>query len=81
MKKDIIYAINFSATQELDRLMDWHTNEVDRSISGDATLVYGQSLLTRIKTLEQQKTALETRVSNLETELQFVLTRLQNGNL
>ena len=81
LNKPYLYTLNFSATQELDRILDWHTKEVDRSVSGDANSVYGQSLLTRIKNLEQEKSALETRVATLESQLQSVLSRLQAGGL
>jgi hypothetical protein len=70
LNKDYLFTINFSATQELDRMMDWHTKEVDRSVSGNAPNVYGESLLTKIKRLENEKTALETRLLALETRLQ-----------
>jgi hypothetical protein len=88
LNKDYLFTINFAATQELDRMIDWHTKEVDRSVSGDAGSVYGQSLLTKIKTLEQEKSALQTQVTTLDTQvttlqtqLQSILTRLQNANL
>jgi hypothetical protein len=81
MHKEYLFTINFAATQELDRIIDWHTKEVDRSVSGNATSVYGQSLLTLIKALQEENTSLKTRVSTLETQLQNVLTRLSNANL
>ena len=81
LDKSYLYTINFSATQELDRIIDWHTKEVDRSVSGNATNVYGQSLLTRIKSLESENESLKNRVSTLESQLQNVLSRLQNAGL
>ena len=88
LNKDYLFTINFSATQELDRMIDWHTKEVDRSVCGDATTVYGQSLLTQIKTLQIQNqdlqtenTSLQSRVTSLETQLQSILTRLTNANI
>jgi hypothetical protein len=81
LNKDFLFTINFSATQELDRMIDWHTKEIDRSVSGNATSVYGQSLLTKIKTLEQENTNLTSRIVSLETQLLNVLNRLQNAGL
>jgi hypothetical protein len=81
LDKSYLFTINFSATQELDRMIDWHTKEVDRSVSGNATNVYGQSLLTQIKTLESENESLKNRVSTLESQLQNVLSRLQNAGL
>jgi hypothetical protein len=74
LNKDYLFTINFAATQELDRVLDWHTKEVDRSVSGDATTAYGESLLTKIKALEQENTT-------LKTQIQDILTRLQNAGL
>jgi chaperonin cofactor prefoldin len=62
-------------------MIDWHTKEVDRSVCGDATTVYGQSLLTQIKTLQSENESLKSRVTSLETQLQSILTRLTNANI
>jgi hypothetical protein len=74
LDKANLYTINFAATQELDRIIDWHTKEVDRSVSGDATSVYGTSLRKEIQDLKEEN-------ASLKTQLQNVLTRLQNAGL
>jgi hypothetical protein len=81
LNKDCLFTINFSATQEIDRIIDWHTKEIDRSVSSNASAFYGPSLLTKIKTLEQQNTNLLNRIASLESQIANILERIQNGGL
>jgi hypothetical protein len=69
LNKDYLFTVNFSATQELDRMLQWHTKGEDRSVSGDADVVYGKSLY-------KENQELKTRVNSLETQLVSVLERL-----
>ena len=68
LNKDYLFTINFSATQELDRMLEWHTKEVDRSVCGDASTVYGPSLLTQIKQLQIENQSLKSQIQDLQNE-------------
>jgi hypothetical protein len=74
LNHDYLFTINFAATRELDRILDWHIKEVDRTTSGDAENLYGQSLFKKIKTLENG-------LSTIESEIRNILKRLDKANL
>ena len=81
LNKDYLFTINFAATQELDRIIDWHTKGNDRSVSGDATSVYGNALVNRIHTLEQENSLLKQKLAENDFQIQSILQRLNNANL
>jgi hypothetical protein len=47
--KDFIYTLNVAATQELDTILQWHTNDKDSSMNHNTVNLYGESLISRIK--------------------------------
>ena len=69
LNKDYLFTINFAATQELDRQIQWHTAEIDKTISENATNVYGVSLKSEINTLRQEIQTLKNRVTYLESQI------------
>ena len=95
LNKDYLWTINYAATQEIDRIVDWHTNGNDRSVSGNASAVYGDSLLLKIQLLGQKNTILENNVQTLQQEndqlkeqlnqqqevINNILQRLGNANI
>jgi hypothetical protein len=74
LKKDYLYTINFAATQELDRIINWHTKEQDPNNTAQAS--YGDSLLTRIKILENENASLKSQLTLMQNQINDILARL-----
>jgi hypothetical protein len=88
LNKEYLFTINYAATQEIDRIIDWHINENDRTITGNAGGVYGQSLRTEINNLKQQNNtlqiqnqSLQLQLTNIQLEITNILQRLSNANI
>jgi hypothetical protein len=88
LNKDYLFTINFAATQELDRQIQWHTQGIDNSVTGNAEGVYGQSLYLENQQLKQQNNILQTQnqslqlqLTNMQLEIANILQRLSNANL
>jgi hypothetical protein len=64
LNKDYLFTINFAATQELDRQLQWHTKGIDNSVSGNAEGVYGASLYLENQQLKQQINNILQRLNN-----------------
>jgi enhancing lycopene biosynthesis protein 2 len=69
LNKDYLFTINYAATQEIDKLLDWHINQIDRSIGGNAESVYGKSIQTEIINLKLENQSLKTRIETLENKI------------
>jgi hypothetical protein len=74
LDKNYLFTINFAATQELDRQLQWHTLGIDNSVSGNAANVYGQSLYLENQQLKQQ-------IQQQEQQINDILQRLTNANI
>jgi hypothetical protein len=81
LNKEYLFTINFAATQEIDRIVDWHTNGNDRSVSGNASVVYGESLLLKIQRLEQENGQLKEQLNQQQEVINNILQRLVNANI
>jgi hypothetical protein len=54
LNKDYLYMINFSATKELDRILQWQMNNLDLTRNANAQTTYGNSIKSRIEKLENK---------------------------
>jgi hypothetical protein len=76
LRKDYLFTINFAATQELDRIINWHTKEQDPN--NTAQVIYGDSLSKRIKTLEDDNALLKTENTSLKTQLSAMQNQIND---
>jgi predicted nuclease with TOPRIM domain len=81
LNKDYLFTINYAATQELDRILDWHMKGIDRSVSGNAEDIYGESFLRRFEFLDSKVDSLESRITSLEPHHPILESKVISLNL